>query len=186
MSKKFTIYPGGESWDMATLEGQAADNLGETGYTNVTNKNGNTFEPFKDQDAVIPTNLTQNGKVASGEWIDVVRFRDWLQDDIRVNVFSAKINTRIPFTDPGIRTIKSKIQQSLDKGVKRGGIAPKSVDDNGNTIPSYTISVPLRADVSDNDVANRVLNDVTFTAILAGSINKINIQGTLAYSFSNS
>lgn len=183
MSKKFTIQPGGENWANATLGGITADSLSETASVNVRNKNGNTFEPFKDQDAVVPVNLTQYGKVGGNEWIDVIRFRDWLADQIKVNVVSAGIDRRIPFTDTGIRIIKSAMQAALDLGVKRGGIAEASVDAQNNVIPSYTITVPLRSDVPSNDVAQRVLNDMKFTAILAGSINNININGTLAYSF---
>jgi hypothetical protein len=183
MSKKFTINPGGENWANSTLAGITADNISDTASINVSNKNGNTFEPFKDQDAVVPTNLTQYGKVGGNEWIDIIRFRDWLADTIKVNVVSAGIDRRIPFTDPGIRVIKSAIQSAMDLGVKRGGLAPASVDAQNNVIPSYTITVPLRADISNNDVANRQLNDVAFTAILAGSINNIVINGTLAYSF---
>ena len=183
MSKKFTVNPGGENWANATLGGVTADNLSETASINIRNKNGNTFEPFKDQNAVVPVNLTQYGKVGGNEWIDVIRFRDWLADTIKVNVVSASIDRRIPFTDPGIRVIKSAMQAALDLGVKRGGIAPASVDAQNNVIPSYTITVPLRADVPSNDVANRVLNDMKFSAILAGSINNININGTLSYSF---
>lgn len=29
-------------------------------------------------------NITQGGKTGGGEWIDVIRFRDWLQNDMEV------------------------------------------------------------------------------------------------------
>jgi len=42
-----------------------------------------------------------------------------------------------------------------------------------------TVTVPDIADVSAGDKGTRTLNDVTFTGILAGAIQKINVQGTV-------
>ena len=56
--------------------------LNETTFNNIYGKNGNTFEPFRN------ISITQNGKVAGGEWIDVIRFRDWLCEEIKVTNLS--------------------------------------------------------------------------------------------------
>ena len=64
------------------------------------------------------------------------------------------VDNRIPYTDPGIAIIRSRLQQALDFGVTRGGIAPPEVDVDGNLVPSYTISVPLSMTISANDKAN--------------------------------
>ena len=43
------------------------------------------------------------GKTGGGEWIDVIRFRDWLQNDMQVRVVNLLIvNPKIPYTDNGI------------------------------------------------------------------------------------
>jgi hypothetical protein len=79
--------------------------------------------------------------------------------------------------------IRQAMIGALDLGVRRGGIAEPAVDvDNNNrVIPSYTTSVPARSQVSSNDVANRFLRDVRFTARLAGAIHAVEIRGTLSY-----
>ena len=122
--------------------------------------------------------------LAAGEWIDVIRFRDWLVEQIRINVVSALINAdgKVPYTDDGIQIIRNALQKALDLGVARKGIAPEELDSDGRKIPSYTITVPRSADVSVNNKANRLLQDVRFTARLAGAIHVCEIKGSLAYS----
>jgi hypothetical protein len=172
----FSILPGGETWANKKLAAVTADNLTEGQYQALSKKNMNTFERFRN------VAITQNGKVAAGEWIDVIRFRDWLQEEITVNVFNALINrNKIPYTDEGIAIIEAQIRQALELGVRRGGIAPDEYDEDGNTNYGYTISVPLAANISANQKASRVLNDVEFTARLAGAIHVINITGSLTY-----
>jgi hypothetical protein len=175
----FTTLPGGETWANKRLSGVTAPPITETFAINVFAKNGNTFEPF------IGTNaITQNGKVAAGEWIDIIRFRDWLCQEIRNEVFLSIVNAeKIPYTDEGIAIIRQAMIKALDLGVRRGGIAPMAVDvDNGNrVIPSYTTSVPRRSQISAADVAARVLNDVKFTARLASAIHTTQIRGVLTY-----
>jgi hypothetical protein len=174
-SKMFTKYPGQETWANQRLQAVTSTFLNETTFNNIYAKNGNTFEPFRN------VSITQNGKTSGGEWIDVIRFRDWLCEEIKVTIFQQMIDNRIPYTDPGIAIIRSRLQQALDRGVNRGGIAPPEVDIEGNYVPSYTISVPLSMTISANDKANRILRDVYFTARLAGAIHVVQVQGTLTY-----
>jgi len=174
-ARMFTRYPGQETWANQRLNAVTPTRLSETLYNNITNKNGNTFEPFRN------IAITQNGKVAGGEWIDVIRFRDWLCEEIKVRLFSQLVDNRNPYTDPGIATFRSRLIEALDFGVRRGGIAPPELDEEGNLIPSYTTSVPLSATISPNQKASRVLQDIYFTARIAGAIHAVEIQGTLTY-----
>jgi hypothetical protein len=152
------------------------DPLTETQYIAITGKNGNTFERFRN------ISITQNGKVAAGEWIDVIRFRDWLQEEITVNVFNALVNSdKVPYTDDGIAIIETQIRQALELGTRRGGIAPIEYDEDGNENYGYTISVPLSSSISANQKATRVLQDVSFKARLAGAIHVVEITGSLTY-----
>jgi hypothetical protein len=175
MSKKFTQYPGSETWANARLGGVTTDLLTEGAAQAVFSRNGNTFEQFRN------VSVTQSGKVAGGEWIDVIRFRDWLVEEIKIEIFSLFIDNRVPYTDLGIRQIKNKLQGALDLGVRRGGIAPEELDDAGKIVRSYVITAPLNANIPFNDKATRVLNDMDFVARLAGAIHAVNLHGTLTY-----
>ena len=176
MSRKFREQPGGQTWANATLGGISHDNLPPSVAIAIHNINGNTFEPFRN------VSITQNGKVGGGEWIDIIRFRDWLLEQIRVNVFQAFINNHIPYTDPGIAVIHARLLQSLMRGRDVGGIAPEEVDPlTDRLVPSFTTTIPSSQTVSINDKANRVLKGLKFTARLAGAIHAVEIDGTLAY-----
>ena len=176
MSRCFTVTPGGETWALKQLAGVKVDALTETEYTVLKGKNVNTFERFRN------LSLTQNGKVAAGEWIDVIRFRDFLEEEIKVNVVTAMINrNKVPYTDGGIAIIEAAIRQALARGQATGGIAPTEYDENGNENLGYTVTVPLAATISPNQKASRILEDVQFTARLAGAIHVVEIDGSLTY-----
>lgn len=176
MSRKFREQPGSETWANATLGGVSDSNLEEAQAQAIFAKNGNTFEPFRN------LALSQNGKVAGGEWIDVIRFRDWLLEQIKVNGFGAFVNNRIGYTDEGIAILHNRLLQSLNKGVDVKGIAPKEVDPvTGRLIPSYTTAYPAAASISAQTKATRVLSGLKFTARLTGAIHAVEINGTLAY-----
>lgn len=179
-ANRFTFYPGAETWANVKLAGITADNLREGQAQAAFNKNANTFEPFRN------FAITQGGKVAAGEWIDVIRFRDWLAEQIKIAVVSALINVKgqlgkVAYTDGGIQIVTNAMRGVLELGVARGGIAPEEVDEDGRKIPSYTVSAPLSANVPFNDKANRILRDVSFTARLAGAIHAVEIKGNLTY-----
>lgn len=176
MAKCFDSEPGGETWANKILTGLTADNLTESEYKAIRGKNGNTFEAFKNN------NITQNGKVVGGEWIDVIRFRDWLQEDITVNVFNLLINNnKIPYTDAGIALVENQINKSLLAGQRMGGIAPTEYDENDVENPGYVITVPLASNIPANIKATRVLEGITFTARLAGAIHAVEIEGSFTY-----
>lgn len=176
MARCFAIDPGGETWALKKLAGVTADNLSETEYNALTKKGYNTFEKFRN------VSITQNGKVSAGEWIDVIRFRDWLQEEIRTNVFQLLINSdKVPYTDEGIATIEAVVKKALEDGQDKGGIAPTEYTADGEKNLGYTVSVPLSSDITANTKASRILSDVKFTARLAGAIHVVKINGSFTY-----
>ena len=175
-ARVFSIDPGGETWALKTLAGITADGLTETQYTSVTGKNGNTYEKVRN------ILVTQNGKVAAGEWIDIIRFRDWLQEEIETDVFTLMKNAdKIPYDDVGFAMIEAQVNKALDAGVTAGGIAPVEYDDAGNKNPSYVVTVPLAADISAAVKASRIFSGIKFTARVAGAIHVTDITGSLTY-----
>ena len=101
------------------MSGITTDDLTEGEARAVHAKNGNTFEAFRN------ISITQNGKVAGGEWIDVIRFRDWLVETIKTEEFVMLINRdKLPYTDAGIMLVYNTLNSVLALGQRRGGIAP--------------------------------------------------------------
>ena len=127
-------------------------------------------------------NITMNVKVIGDEWADVIRFRDWLKNDMQVRVVNLFITRpKVPYTDPGIALVQNQMIASLKAGQDAGGIAPTEYDEDGNEIPGFITSVLLSASLSASEKASRKLTKCKFTARLAGAIHFVEIKGTLTY-----
>lgn len=176
IARVFTIQPGAETWALKSLASITPSPLTATQRQTVLNKSANTFEFFQSNIA-----LMTPGKVAAGEWIDVIRFRDWLKDTIQVNMTQMMINRdKVPYTDPGIQLCVNNLRKSLQEGVNVGGIAPDELDADGNTVPGFIITFPRSVEIAPSIKASRILN-LGFTARLAGAIHAVEISGSLAY-----
>lgn len=176
MARCFAIEPGGETWALKSLAGVKTDGWTETEYTTIKNKNGNTYEHVRN------IAVTQNGKVVAGEWIDIIRFRDWLVEEIQTNVFTVlKNNDKVPYTDAGIAMIENVVRKALEDGQDRGGIAPTEYDENNNENPGFVLSVPLASEITPTQKATRDLKDIKFTARMAGAIHTVEIKGSFTY-----
>lgn len=176
-ANRFTFYPGGETWANARLAGITYDGLAEGQALAAHAKNANTFEQMRS------FAVTQNGKVAAGEWIDVIRGRDWLAEQVKIEVATQLVNApgKVPFTDDGIQVLVAGVRKALMLAQARGLVAPDEVDAAGKIIPGFVISAPLSMNIPTNDKANRVLRDLKFSARLAGAIHVGDIKGNLTY-----
>jgi hypothetical protein len=183
-SRVLTIAPGGETWALKVLSGVTPDNLTATQRntimgdgTTTSGKGGNTFEYYQPTLA-----LTNSGKVCAGEWIDVIRFRDYLKNLIQTNLVQMMINRdKVPYTDPGLQLLGNNLYGSLRTGQNVGGIAPDEIKSDGAKNPGFNYTVPLASEVDDVTKASRVAN-LSFNARIAGAIHVINIVGSLSYS----
>lgn len=128
-------------------------------------------------------NITMIGQVLSGEWCDIIRFRDWLKNDMQVSVASLFLaNAKIPFTDGGISLVQNAMEASLQRGQDIGGIAETTYDNEGNELLGYQVIVPPASNVSDSDKKARKLSNCKFVARLTGAIHFAELKGSLTYS----
>lgn len=157
--------PGSETWAFKTLAGVSADALTTTQSQNVrVLKSGNTYE------TIAGLNVTREGQMVSGRFIDQTRFIDWLEARLQERIFTILIqNDKIPYTNAGVALIEAGIRAVLRQGVDAGGLDPDSIE----------VSVPDVADVDSTDRGNRLLPDVTFSARLTGGIHNIEISGVV-------
>lgn len=160
--KMLTKHPGSATWKFKTLQSIMAYELPQWKVTNIEKKNATWYMPVAD------VNMTSDGKVASGEYIDVIHGLDWMKALIQNYVFTPMIQLdKIPFTDEGVQVIVGQLKKALDQGVKYSLFA------------SYEVSYPEVADVPALDKGNRHLPDVNFTAVLAGAVHRTTINGTV-------
>lgn len=176
-AKCLNYQAGSETWALKTLAGIQPATLTSTQMRKLEELNLSYYTACADRD------ITLDGKVTYGEWIDVIRFRDWLQNDMQKAIFSLLLkNPKIPYTDKGIALVKSEMIASLKRGQQNGGIADTEYDDDGNEIPGFVVTVPRAASITDSQKKSRKLTDCRFKARLAGAIHAVDIDGTLAYS----
>ena len=167
LGKCLPYEPGSETWAYKTLAGVSAETFTSTQETNLNAKFCGYYG------IVAGVNVTLGGaKVAANEYIDVVRFRDWLKARIQERIFARLAGMKkIPFTDGGIAIIQAEILGQLDEGVIVGGLSPD---------PAPTCTVPKASAVSTVNKQARHLAGVEFTGTLAGAIHTLTIEGTLS------
>lgn len=156
------LNPGSETWAFKTLATVTPERYTDGEEANLDARNLNYYKSI----GGVP--LTVNGKVIGGEYIDTMRFVDWLKARIQERIFrDIATLDKLPYTDGGIAIVESNLRAVLEQGIRVGGLV------------SYTVSVPKAASVPPNDKAQRILKDVKFTAVLAGAIHKVEIQGVV-------
>ena len=158
---------GSITWAYKTLSSVTVDTLTDGQKVAASAKAANTY------DTVASVAITEEGKVSDSpyEWIDVIRGVDWIQVNIAADIYTLYINSaKIPYSSNGIAQHKGVVLQVLGQAQSRGIL---SLD----TRP--VITVPDIADVSPADKASRTLNGITFTAVLAGAVQKSNVVGTV-------
>ena len=168
------FQPGSTTWKFMRVAGvpQAVNPLtgkglstGVQGY--IEDRNGNWMGGEYGVD------FYREGKTVSGEWIDVVRFTDWLNTNIEIALFNLLLNQKggkIPNTPAGRQQVASTVDSILDQA--------KGFNALSGYIPT---SVPAEGDISFFDKVNRILRDVKFTGYLAGAIHTIIVDGNLTY-----
>lgn len=159
--------PGSATWGFKTLNSVAGVALTDTQITNLRNKYGNFYTSLGG------VNCTFDGKVSANEWVDIIIGRDWLISRIQTRCVNKLLALdKVAYTDEGIAIMEAEVRAALREGVDGDVLA-------GNPVP--VVTAPLAANVSNTDKSNRVLNNLSFTATLAGAIQAANINGTVSF-----
>lgn len=167
MGGRFPYVPGKSTWRFKPLVGVPVDSLTVAQRSALDTKRGSYYVSMAGLSIMLG-----GAKVASGEYIDVIHFLDWLIAEIQFRVFASFVNSdKIPFTDIGIEVVAAGVRGALQAGVTAGGLSPS---------PAPVVTTPLAADVDSTEKANRNLPGVTFTCTLAGAIHTADVEGTVS------
>jgi hypothetical protein len=157
--------PGSATWKFKTLAGVTADTFTDTERTNLKGKNANIYE------TIGGVSITQEGVVAVGEFIDIIRGVDWLEVRLQEDIYAQLVNAdKVPYTDPGITAIEGTVKARLSNAIEVGLLAED---------PEPVTTVPKSADILPADKIARTLNNVEFTGTLAGAIHFVNVTGVV-------
>lgn len=157
---------GSQTWMFKTITGITVDALTSSERDNILGKKGNIYTEVGSKD------ITQDGTVASGEFIDIMRGTDKLESDMQADVFdllSSVGNRKIGFTDEGINKVVNVVLGALKKEERSGLLV----------VDGSVVTAPKAVDVSTANKSNRLLPDIKFTATYQGAIHKTTISGII-------
>jgi hypothetical protein len=177
MAAKCLSYPAGSNtWAFKQLSGVLPSDLSSELIRKLEYGNCNYFKHVGGR------NITMIGKVCAGEWIDVIRGRDWLQNDMQLRLFKLMVASPIiHFTNSGIAKVQNEMIASLKEAQVRGIIAENEFNADGELILGFATNVPNAQSIPATQKAERVLRGCTFAARLSGAIHVIDVHGSLAY-----
>lgn len=167
LGRVLPLQPGSETWMYKTIPGQVADVLTDTEELHLDGKNANYY------DNLGGVSITENGKCASGQFIDTTRGLDWLKSVMQVGIYNVLLNNpKVPYTDAGVAIIEKEVRQALSQGIQVGLLS---------ATPSPTVIAPLVANESSANRSARTIPDITFTAQGAGAIHNVTVTGTVSF-----
>lgn len=151
------------------LKGLSPQKLTDSEITAIHNKGGITFITKAGD------NVTTEGKVAGGEYIDIVDSKDYIISQLEFRTQNL-LNTsnKVPYDNSGIALLQSICEDVLKDAYNNGIIASK---EDGS--PAYTVNYALRENVSDEDKVARKYVGGSFTFMLQGAIHTAEIIGEI-------
>jgi hypothetical protein len=173
-AKCLAYTAGSETWNLQQVAGITPAELSSTLVSELQRESSNLVMSFARRIR------TFHGATRGGEWIDTIRFRDWLQNDLQLRILEVLTSVpKIAYTDGDINIIHNGLIAGLKNAQSRGGIAPTEYDPDGNPIPGFTTSVPRANELTAIQRHSRRLEDVEFWARLAGAVHFVGIHGNL-------
>ena len=119
--------------------------------------------------------VTSEGKVASGEYADIIDSNDYVIQNIEYRIQKLfNNNKKVPYTNAGIAMLEAAVLGVLKNAYSMGIIAE---GDDGN--PLYSVNFVLRSGTTEADRAARKYPYGRFTYTLAGAIHTADVIGTV-------
>lgn len=169
------VYDAGSvTWANIALSGVSESRVNSSGKRLTSTQKDNLLQRrsnYIEYDA--GNSFTRYGHTVGGEWIDVVRGVHWQTSDLGVNIKALLLGQKggkVTFDGNGLTRIREVIASSLQRGVNR------------QLLSNYEITMPRLSEISSVDKLARILNNVKFTANLAGAIHEVVIQGSVSES----
>lgn len=152
------------------LTGVAAQDLTAAQVETIHGKGGLTFITQAGD------SVTTEGKVAGGEYIDVIDSEDYIIQQVTYQV-QKMLNKadKIPYSNTGISMLESAVVYVLRDAYNNGMIA-----ENAEGAPDYSVAFALREETTETDRAARKYMGGSFKFTLAGAIHDVEIVGEIA------
>ena len=96
--------PGEETWQFKSIPGLAEQRLTSSEISAMEENNTGYYA------ALFGNECSMGGRMCDGEYIDTVRFKDWLVENIARKIVALFVaNAKVPYTDDGIAQVQAQI-----------------------------------------------------------------------------
>lgn len=151
------------------LKGIAPQDLTDVEVEAIHNKGGITFV------AKAGDNVTSDGKVAGGEYIDVIDSEDYIIQQLTYETqLALNRAAKVPYDNNGIGLLESVAKNVLHRAYNNGMIVT-----NEDGTPGYWVDYALRENTKEADRSNRKYLGGNFGFTLAGAIHTVEVTGTI-------
>ena len=118
----------------------------------------------------------KNGSCLDGEFIDVQIGADYIAKTMRDNLYDIFLsNATIGYTDEGFAIVADGVYKALNRAVDLGIIARDPESRQG----VYNVTVPKRAEATDEQARSRQMPDIAWEALLEGAVHSVKVKGVL-------
>lgn len=165
----------GDSIHLKTMEGVIAPTLSATDRMEIWSQNLNFYRMINGVGSFY------EGKCASGNYVDVVRFGHWLKFRTEESVFGymsrrSNLGLSMKMSDEDLPNLKSvMLNNPINVGIANGAILT-GYDTKNKVFYDPVITIPLRADIPTNDLAARTLNNVKVELVYNTSLHFVKIR----------
>jgi hypothetical protein len=164
--------------------GIVAENLTSTQLSALEAKNCNVFVAYNNDTAII-----EQGRMASGNFIDEVTGTDWLALTIQTALYNLLYTspTKIPQTDAGMNRLVNVCEATCSQAVVNGLLAPGTWNSNGfgqlasgDFLPKgFYVYAPPVSSQTQADREARASVPIQIAAKLAGAVHTIDVTITV-------
>ena len=166
------------TWKWKTPTGVVASNFNLTELGTIRAGNGQTLS---ERSGVV---YADEGITTGGEYIDVVMSRDYVKARLGEAIFATQIRSpKVPFDNSGAAMLEAPMRDVFRQCGKQTIIAKavseadKKKSDEGEYM--YTVTIPERSEVPDNDRAARKWSGIEFGFTIAGAVHAVDVSGTI-------
>lgn len=151
------------------LSGVPAQELTDAQIEAIHKKGGITFV------AKAGDNVTSEGTVAGGEYIDIIDSEDFIIQQLAFRTQKVlNNNAKIPYDNNGIAMLESVAKDVLQDAYNNNMIVT-----NEDGTPGYSVDYALREDTKATDRANRIYLGGNFSFALKGAVHEVEITGSI-------
>lgn len=165
----------GDSIHLKTMKGVVAPKLSTSQRANIWGRNLNYYRVDYGVGGFF------EGKCASGQYVDVIRFAHWIKFRLEESVFGhmsrrSNLGLSVKMSDDDLPSLRSVMMNNpINVGIQNGAILT-GYDEENKVFYDPIITIPKRAQIPTNDLAARTLNDVKVELVYNNSLHFVKIR----------